>query len=125
MTDYAGNMSLNRDTFNATGAFKLIILQARCTIGAAGAVGTVEAHDPAITFTKNGGTGDYAITYPKCTKCQPVVTLVSPADTVQSVNCKAKSPTAGTLNIITQDASTAANPANGDVIEVTFFCEAQ
>ena len=125
MTDYAANMGLRKDTFNAKKGPKLVILQARCPIGASGAVGTVVADDPAITFTKNGGTGDYAITFPKCSKCQPVVTLLSAADTVNTTNYKAKDAAAGTLNIITQDGSTAANPANGDIIEVTLFIEAE
>lgn len=125
MTDYVGNMSLKDKVYNAKDVRKLVVLQATMTIGAAGAVGATTVDDAAITFTKNGGTGDYAITYPKCARCQVIVSFVSVANTVNNFNVKAKAPTSGTVNVLALSGATATNPASGDVMEITFLCEAE
>lgn len=126
MTDYAAQVPSmsNKGVFVAKGEKKLVVLSGRTTIGAAGAIGTQTVDDPGITFTKNAGTGDYAITYPKGTHLAGVITnLVSVANTVNGWNLKAVSATSGTLNIITTAAGTATNPASGDEIRLLLFIE--
>lgn len=99
------------------------IMTASVAIGAAGAVDSsiTGYRVPANVVVANTGTGTFSITYPIC----PNVTIiphveVSAAATVTEAILTAKSPTAGTATLRTSKAGTAANPASGDLISLTF-----
>lgn len=88
------------------------------TIGASGAVGALDKDDPAVTVTKEGGTGTYSMTYPKAAKGRLFWSLISPAATVKTAWITAFDPTAGTATLVTGNGGgTATNPADGDKIQ--------
>lgn len=118
MTDIAGNIAdyeLKHIKPNVQ------IAQAELTVGASGAVGSQDTDDPGLSFTKNGGTGDYTLAFPKCPKARVIgVSLISPAGTVEGVNLVALDATAGTFNFVTNNGGgTATNPASSDKVHVT------
>lgn len=119
MTEFAGDIAPYE--LGAARRNQILLCMA-ITIGAAGAVGSVEKDDPALGATKDAGTGEYDLTFPKSLGCAYWFQLESPLGTVTDVEVTvAASASAGTVTIVTQNSgSTATNPASGDRI-LCFF----
>jgi hypothetical protein len=95
-----------------------IRLEARVTIGAAGAIGSQETDDPGLVVSKNAGTGVYDLVFPKAPKgSMGPPAIVSPAGTVKSAWIVSFSATLGTAQVaIGNGGGTATNPATSDVL---------
>lgn len=90
------------------------------TIGAAGAVSSIVADDPAFTAA-NAGAGLFSLTFPKCVRAYITALLVSPASTVKQVYLTALNASAGTATLGTSSgAGAATNPASGDLILLSY-----
>lgn len=101
-----------------------IVTTASVAIGAAGAVDSTITgfRVPAGITVANTGAGTFSVVYPICPNVtiKPCIEL-SAAATVVTAILTAKSPTAGTATLRTNNAAGAAtNPASGDLIGLTF-----
>lgn len=94
-----------------------VVICSEQTIGAAGAVGTLVTDDPGVTVAKNASAGTYDIAFPKAHRASVYCSVVSPAGTVKTVSVVALSASAGTAQLVTNNAAGAAtNPATSDVL---------
>jgi len=125
MTAIAGN--IGAQYAKKTAKAERIDLHGHCPIGASGAVGTIVADDPAITLTKNGGTGDYTLAFPTAPLGRiNALYVVSAAGTIKGLGVISFDATTGACNFITHNGGgTATNPANGDVVHFSVTLDAR
>ena len=96
------------------------IAQARCAIGATGAVGTTTGQ---VGFTR-ASAGNYTLVYPASKYAHILVSIISPLGTVRDAYVSAQDAPAGTATIICGNAAgTATDPASGDILMLTIIGE--
>lgn len=121
MTAHAAQDLAGFPAFSARGDRYVCVHQ--ITIGASGAI-TAESVDDAKFDATYSTTGTYTLVFPPCRGGSIVFTVKSAAGTVTHAYFTALSFTAGTATFKTSSVSAVADPANGDIITLTYFLDA-
>jgi len=95
-----------------------VTARAKYTATTAGAIGTTSAPSADFTCTKNGTTGKYDLTFPKCADIDLQFDIVSAAATVNTCVITAKDANAGTASILLASGASAAYLADGNILVV-------